>query len=262
LSKPRYDFDEVVTIIRRLRSPGGCPWDNEQTLQTLRKYLLEEVYEALDAIDNEQYDGICEELGDVLWETLFVARIAEQDGHFTIDDVVQGLGEKMVRRHPHIFGEEKLTDSDQVLKQWAQIKLEEGKTTRMGKILEGIPDSLPALLRAHRVSERVAKIGFDWENSGQVMEKFDEELTEFREAVDTGDSDRIEDELGDLLFTLINVARHMDLSAEDALRRTTGKFTTRFSQIERVLADRGETFEGKPIEELESLWQAAKKKVG
>lgn len=258
----KYDFTRVISIIRTLRSENGCPWDNEQTYQTLRKYLLEETYEALDAIDRENYKDMCEELGDTLWEILFVARIAEQDGHFTIDDVIQMLGEKMVRRHPHIFGDAKAENSGKVLKQWAQIKLEEGKTDRMGEILKGVPQSLPALLRAHRISERVSKVGFDWENKEQVMEKFEEELGEFQSAVAANDLSGIEEEFGDLMFTMVNLARHLGISSEDALRKSTEKFTRRFNEIENVVVQKGQSLSGKSIEELEALWQQSKKKVG
>ena len=259
---PIYDFEKVLGIIRRLRSENGCPWDNEQTYSSLRKYLLEETYEALDAIDKNDFEGLSEELGDCIWEILFIARIAEQDGHFSIDDVVQQLGEKMVRRHPHIFGEEKLEDSEQVLKQWAQIKLEEGKTSRTGDILSKIPGSMPALLRAYRIGERVAKVGFDWENPQQVMEKFQEELSELNDAIKSEDKDKIEDELGDTLFALAQVARHLEVSPEDALRRASEKFTRRFANTEKQALGKGLSMEKMNIEELETLWQQSKKEVG
>ena len=259
---PIYDFEKVLGIIRRLRSENGCPWDNEQTYSSLRKYLLEETYEALDAIDHNDFEGLSEELGDCIWEILFIARIAEQDGHFSIDDVVQQLGEKMVRRHPHIFGEEKLEDSEQVLRQWAQIKLEEGKTSCTGDILSKIPGSMPALLRAYRIGERVAKVGFDWENPQQVMEKFQEELSELNDAIESKDKDKIEDELGDTLFALAQVARHLEVSPEDALRRASEKFTRRFANTEKQALGKGLSMEKMNIEELEALWQQSKKEMG
>lgn len=259
---PIYDFEKVLGIIRRLRSENGCPWDNEQTYSSLRKYLLEETYEALDAIDKNDFEGLSEELGDCIWEILFIARIAEQDGHFSIDDVVQQLGEKMVRRHPHIFGEEKLEDSEQVLRQWAQIKLEEGKTSCTGDILSKIPGSMPALLRAYRIGERVAKVGFDWENPQQVMEKFQEELSELNDAIESKDKDKIEDELGDTLFALAQVARHLEVSPEDALRRASEKFTRRFANTEKQALGKGLSMEKMNIEELEALWQQSKKEMG
>jgi MazG family protein len=255
-----YTFIEVVEIIRRLRSEGGCPWDNKQTLQTLRKYFLEEVYEAIDAIDQQDYPSLCEELGDSLWEILFIARIAEQEGHFTIDDVTQMLGEKMVRRHPHIFGDVKLDSSEQVLKQWAQIKLEEGKTTLTSEILEKVPHSLPALLRAFRIGERVSKVGFDWETTDQVFEKLDEETAEFHDAIKNGSQAQVEEELGDVLFTLVNLSRHLGVSPEDALRGATNKFTRRFTDVEKQAQAKGKALSDMDIEQLEALWQNAKKK--
>ena len=262
MTNKKYSFDDVLAIIRRLRSEDGCPWDNEQTYQSLRKYLLEETYEALDAIDANDFTMLCQELGDCIWEVLFIARIAEQDGHFTIDDVVEILGEKMVRRHPHIFGKVKVKDSEEVLKQWAQIKLEEGKTTFTSDILEKIPHSMPALLRAYRIGERVAKVGFDWENYEQVMENFHEEIGEFKEAVTVGKKEKMEEELGDMLFAAAQVARHLDISPEDALRNASKKFTRRFSQVEKDAMEKGKELTDMPIDELEALWQNSKNKVG
>ena len=262
MSKYRYNFNDVVNIVRRLRGENGCPWDNEQTYQTLRKYLLEEVYEALDAIDREDFDNLAEELGDSLWEILFLARIAEQDGSFVIDDVIDQLGHKMVRRHPHIFGDETVDDSEGVIKRWAQIKKEEGKTGKTSEVLKKVPQALPALLRAQRIGERVSKVGFDWETTDQVMEKLDEEIAEFKEAVQSGSKKDAEEEMGDLIFTLVNLARHMDVSAEDALRRTTEKFIRRFAEVERMAIAQGQELPEMGIEELETLWQNSKKKVG
>ena len=260
MSDPEYRFDDVLSIIRRLRSQDGCPWDNKQTYQTLRKYLLEETYEALDAIDQGDFPGLAEELGDCIWEILFIARIAEQDEHFTIDHVIQLLGEKMVRRHPHIFGDVKINGADEVLEQWAQIKLQEGKTDRTSDILEKVPQSMPALLRAFRIGERVAKVGFDWETADQVMEKVDEELVEFRTEIQNGSKERMEEELGDLLFSLVNVARHLGISPEDALRKTTTKFTRRFGEVENAAQKQNLSLAKMKIEQLEALWQDAKKK--
>ncbi len=263
MSDKAYNSVDVVEIIRKLRNKeGGCPWDNKQTYRTLRKYLLEEVYEALDAIDSEDYPGLKEELGDSLWEILFIARLAEQDGHFTIEDVFQVLGEKMVRRHPHIFGDITITDPEEVKKQWAQIKLAEGKTTKTSNIIKKVPKSQPALLRAYRIGERVAKVGFDWETVDQVLKKFDEELDEFRQAIQSGNKAEMEDELGDLLFTVVNVARHLNISPEDALRGTMEKFTRRFTHVEDAIEAKGQSMPDLSIKQLEALWQASKKEVG
>ncbi len=257
----KYNFDDVLSIIRRLRSDDGCPWDNEQTYGSLRKYLLEETYEALDAIDSGDFSMLCEELGDCIWEILFIARIAEQEKRFSIDDVVQVLAKKMIRRHPHIFGEAKIKDSEAVLKQWARIKLEEGKTSFTSDILDKIPKSTPALLRAYRIGERVAKVGFDWENGDQVMEKFHEEIDEFKEAMDHGNKKRMEEEFGDMLFALSQVARHLDISPEDALRNASDKFTRRFSQVEKEAKEKGQELANMSIDQLEALWKNSKKKV-
>lgn len=256
-----YSFDDCVAIMRRLRSPEGCPWDNEQTIESVLKYFLEEAYEALDAADHHDWPGLAEELGDTLWEILFLARMAEQEGHFAIDDVLQVLGEKMVRRHPHIFGDAIINDSNDVLAQWAEIKKLEKKTTTAG-VMAQVPAALPALLRAHRVCERAAKVGFDWENPGQVWQKLEEEKAELAEAMASGGRDAIEHELGDMIFALVNLARHLDLSAEDAVRRATTRFIDRFTVVEEKAAAKGEPLKGKPIGELEALWQEAKKEIG
>lgn len=257
----RYTFDDCVAIMKRLRSPDGCPWDNKQTIESVLKYFLEEAYEALDAADRHDWPGLAEELGDTLWEILFLARMAEQEGHFSIDDVLQLLGEKMIRRHPHIFGETTLETSEQVVAQWAEIKKQEKKTTTSAGVLAKVPASLPALLRAHRIGERAAQVGFDWENALQVWEKVEEEKSELTEAMLGGDPERMEHELGDLIFALVNLGRHLNLNAEDALRRATDRFIRRFAEVERQADERGENLADKPIEELEAMWQAAKKKL-
>jgi len=258
----RYTFDECVAIMRRLRSPDGCPWDNEQTLESVLKYFLEEAYEALDAADKRDWPGLAEELGDTLWEILFLARIAEQDGLFSIDDVLQLLGEKMVRRHPHIFGEAKIENSQQVVAQWSAIKKQEKNTTTHAGVMHKVPTSLPALLYAYRISERAAKVGFDWENAGQVWDKLVEEKGELAEAIASGDKAHIEHELGDAIFALVNLGRHLGVNAEDAVRRCTNRFIARFEKVEEAVAAEGTDFKDKSIDELEALWQRAKKDLG
>ena len=257
----KYTFDDCVNITRRLRGPGGCPWDNEQTLESILKYFLEEAYEALDAADRRDWPGLAEELGDTLWEILFLARIAEQENLFTIDDVLQLLGEKMVRRHTHIFGDVELENSRQVVAQWAEIKKEEKKINRQSGIMAKVPEALPALLRAYRISERAAKVGFDWENACQVWEKLEEEKSELAEAMASGERERIEHELGDAIFALVNLGRHLGVSAEDATRRATTRFIDRFARVEEF-AEREGGFAGKTIDELEAWWQRAKKEIG
>ena len=259
MTKKTYDCAECVEIIRRLRSEDGCPWDNEQTYDSLRKYFLEEVYEALDALDRRDFPALCEELGDSFWEIVFLARLAEQEGRFRIEDIFQVLGEKMVRRHPHIFGDAVIANSSEVVAMWANVKKTEGKTDKTHRLLSKVPRSLPALLRAFRISERAAKAGFDWDNADQVMEKVREEMQELEEARATGDMRRTEEELGDLIFSLVNYGRHLGVSAEDGLRGTIDKFTRRFAMMEDSLALRGENFDSKSIAELEELWQRSKK---
>jgi MazG family protein len=257
----RYSFDDCVAIVRRLRGPNGCPWDNEQTIESVLKYFLEEAYEALDAADRRDWPGLAEELGDTLWEILFLARMAEQEGHFNIDDVLQLLGEKMVRRHPHIFGDEKIENSSQVLKQWAEIKKREKKTDTHAGVLAKAPVSLPALLRAYRLGERAAKVGFDWENVSQVWDKLEEEKRELTAAMAAGDREAMEHELGDMIFALVNLGRHLGINAEDAVRRASNRFVERFTEVERMAEAKGEKLAGKPIDELEAMWQAAKKRL-
>ncbi|MCB1152703.1 nucleoside triphosphate pyrophosphohydrolase [bacterium] len=258
MTHPKYGFAECVEIIRRLRSENGCPWDNEQTIHSLRKYFLEETYEALDAMDRMDYADMKEELGDVLWEVLFVARIAEQEGQFAMEDIAQVLGEKMVRRHPHIFGEEANLTSEEVVQQWDAMKKVERRTDKTHHILDKVPESLPSVLRAFRISERAAKAGFDWDNPAQVLDKMHEELDEVAQAQAGGDPDELEEEFGDLMFAMVNYARHLHVSPEDALRRATAKFIRRFSRLEDSLHAAGEDFAGKTLDELEALWRRTK----
>lgn len=257
----RKDFTTLVSIMDRLRGPEGCPWDLKQDLTTLKKYMLEEVYECLDAIDRQDWDGLCEELGDVLLEVVFMAKIAEQEGHFNIGDSIEQVTTKLINRHPHIFGDATVKDAEEVIKRWHQIKMEE-KNKSMAGILDQIPREMPALLRAYRLSERVSKIGFDWENVGQVLEKYKEEWDEFDQALKQKDRDRAEEELGDILFSLVNVGRFESINAEDALRRTCEKFIRRFGEVEQEMDRQGLPMQEAGIARLEAAWQKAKKVVG
>ena len=258
MEEDRRDFKTLVAIMDRLRGPNGCPWDVEQTVHTLKKYMLEEVYEAVDAADREDWDDLAEELGDVLLEVVFMAKVCEQEGRFAIGDAVEHITTKLVRRHPHIFGDEEAKDADAVFRRWHKLKMAE-RGSNMSGILGKIPRHLPALLRAYRISERVSKVGFDWEKISQVLDKYDEEWREFRAALAGGDPARLEDELGDLLFTLVNVGRFLDLNAEDALRKATEKFTRRFREVEREFEERGEPMDEAGIAALEEAWQRAKR---
>lgn len=250
-------FGRLVDIMRRLRSPGGCPWDAEQTHESLKRYLLEECYEVLEAIDQKHDHHLCEELGDLLLQPVFHAAIAEERGAFDIDDVIDGICDKLIRRHPHVFGDLIIETSDQQLENWEKIKTEEMKGER-ASVLAGIPPHLPSLLRAHKVSEKASRVGFDWSSVDQVMGKVIEELHEFEDAIADNDQKKMEDEMGDLLFSIVNLGRFLSLDPEDALRKTIDKFTRRFSHIESTLAGMGRSLHEADLDEMEALWMEAK----
>jgi tetrapyrrole methylase family protein/MazG family protein len=253
-------FDDLVAIMDRLRGPDGCPWDREQTYGTLRAYVLEEAYEVADAIDRNDLDALGEELGDLLLQVVFLSRLAKEDDRFTIDDVVRGIARKMVRRHPHVFGEEQADSADEVLRHWERIKKSEKNEDPNGdtSVLAGVPKALPSMMKAMLIGTRAARVGFDWERATEVIEKVDEELDELRVAVSAGDRDAARAELGDLLFSLVNLARKLDLDPEEALERTNGKFRSRFRRIEREIARQGMTVEEAGSELMERLWDEAK----
>ncbi|HXI10122.1 MAG TPA: nucleoside triphosphate pyrophosphohydrolase [Thermodesulfobacteriota bacterium] len=256
----RPDIEKLVTLMERLRAPDGCPWDREQTLSSLVPFIIEEAYEAVSAIDSKDPVEIKEELGDLLFQIIFSTRITEEAGWFGLADVIDASYEKMVRRHPHVFGESKADTSEEVLKRWAEIKKDEKKEKKKeeGGYLEGVPEVLPALLRAHKISQKAARAGFDWKSVADVMEKLEEEVGEFRKAVADRDAASIEEELGDMLFTMVNVGRFLEVNPEDALRKTVGKFITRFRHIERSLNEKGADLSTTTMEEMERLWQEAK----
>lgn len=253
-------FERLVAIMARLRAPGGCPWDREQSYDTIKPYTIEETYEVLDAVDRRDYAGLCEELGDFMLQAVFYAQIAQEDGRFSIADSLDAINEKLVRRHPHVFSDGDAKTSDQVLKRWEEIKAVE-KSDR-GEVvkgcLDGIPRALPALMEGLKISQKVAKKGFEWPDFDQVLEKFHEETAELAEARAHGSQDEIEDELGDLLFTVVNMARWLKVDPEQALRRTNAKFRARFAHVEQSLAAQGKTLEQSTLEEMETLWQQAK----
>lgn len=253
-------FDELVEVMRILQAPGGCPWDREQTHESLKPYLLEETYEAIEAIDSGSDDHMKEELGDVLMQVVFHGEIAAREGRFTIDDIVQGIVEKLKRRHPHVFGDTSVADSGEVVKNWEQIKrLEKRERKDGGSVLDGLPQSLPALIRARRIQEKVSRVGFDWDRTDEVMMKVDEELRELKEASAAQDREAIEEELGDLLFAVANLARFVSLCPEDALRKTIDKFQRRFQYIERELPKRGLKLGEASLEEMDELWNEVKR---
>jgi MazG family protein len=255
-------FDELVAVMAALRADNGCPWDRQQTMATIKDYFLEEAYEAIEAIEGNNPESIKEELGDVLFEVCFLARIAEESGQFTVYDSIRHIVDKLIRRHPHVFGDEKVTEAAEVPGRWAKLKAQERAEAEKGphSILDGVPAKLPALLQALRISERAVAIGFEWETPGDVLDKLQEEMDELREAVEQGQSrERLEDELGDLFFTLVNVGRKLSISPHDSLMRTLRKFRRRFGWVEEELYRQGVALEEAGMDRLEALWQAAKK---
>jgi tetrapyrrole methylase family protein/MazG family protein/ATP diphosphatase len=248
--------------MQRLLGPEGCPWDREQSLETLRKYVLEEACEVIDAIDSRDRSALREELGDLLLQVVFQAELARREGSFAIDDVVEGIVEKLVRRHPHVFGDLSATDADEVLRNWEKLKARE-KGQR--GVLGGVPRSMPALTRAQRIGEKVSRVGFDWEDARGSRAKVAEEVAELDRAIERGEAGAIEDEMGDVLFALVNLSRHLGLDAEGALRRTIDKFTIRFTHVEKRVREEhggwGDAGDGErhlPLEILNGYWEEAK----
>lgn len=250
-------FDRAMGIMRRLRAPGGCPWDAEQTHASLKRYLIEECYEVVEAIDKGDDGHLREELGDLLLQPLFHAAIAEERGAFTIDDILETLSDKLVRRHPHVFGDQDIKTSDEQVANWEKIKKEE-KGEERKSALSGVPPHLPALMKAQKITEKAARVGFDWEQTDQVYAKVLEELHELEETMTAGDQERMEAELGDLLFAIVNLGRFISVNPEEALRKTISRFETRFSHIEETLHSRGVNLKDASTGEMEQLWEEAK----
>ena len=254
-------FGELVQIMARLRGENGCPWDREQTHASIKPYLLEETYEVLESIDENDPAKLEEELGDLALQVVFHAQMADEAGLFTIADVLRGINEKLRRRHPHIFGDVKADTAQEVLFNWEQIKkLEREKAQGRASLLDGVPRELPALLRAHRLQEKASRVGFDWNEARQVFKKVEEELAELRAAMESEQPDRMEAELGDLLFSLVNLGRFIAVNPEDALRKTIARFIARFQYIEEELARRGTAPGQVTLEEMDALWAEAKAK--
>ena len=252
-----HTFEQLIAIMRTLRAPGGCPWDAEQTHESLTRYLLEETYEVIEAVDEKNPLHLKEELGDLLLQPIFHAAIAEEAGDFSIDDVINTLCEKLIRRHPHVFGDLEIEDSSAQIENWEKIKkLEKGAERQSA--LSGVPDHLPALLKAHKIGEKASRVGFDWEHADQVFAKVMEELHEFEEAWAGGDPARMEDELGDLLFAISNLGRFLHLNPEEALRKTISRFKKRFSYVETELLHQGVPMQNATFEEMDLLWEKAK----
>jgi len=255
------NFEELVEIMARLRHPReGCPWDLKQDPKSLKAYLIEETYEVAEAIDHDDPKELCGELGDLLFQILFQARIQQERGNFDIYDVIEAIGAKMKRRHPHIFGNAVANTPEEVKVRWEAIKKEE--FSHRQSVLDGIPRSLPALLRARRVGKKASNVGFDWPDKSGPMEKIREETAELEEAISKNDKEAIYREFGDLLFSLVNIARHIDVNLEDALNDATNRFIKRFAYMEKTLEKSAGKMEDMPLDELDSLWEKAKSEVG
>lgn len=251
-------IDRLVEIMRTLRSPKGCPWDREQSVRTLKPYLIEESYEVLDAIDSGDRAKLAEELGDVLLQVVFQAQICAEEGSFDFDDVARGIGDKLVHRHPHVFGKVKVSGSDEVLRNWDQLKKAEKKDEGERSVVGGLPRHLPALHKAQQLQKRVARVGFDWDAAHQVVDKVDEEVAEVKEAMASGSSRRVREEIGDLLFAVVNLSRFLGHDAEEALGETIAKFIRRFQGIERRLHEQGKKVTDCKLAELDAIWNQIK----
>jgi len=250
-----------LELMARLRGPGGCPWDREQTFDTIKRHTLEETYEVFDAIERRAWPDLKDELGDLLLQVLFYAQMAAEEGHFTLHDVAENLNAKLIRRHPHIFGDVEAADSAAVLRNWEQIKLEEKKAKpASASLLDDVPRSMPATLEAGKLGSKAAKVGFDWPDASGLFEKMDEEIGELQAEVRNGTAESVEDEFGDLMFTAMNLARHLKVDAESALRRSNAKFRRRFMAMEKAAGNDG--LNEKNSDELEDLWARVKAAEG
>jgi MazG family protein len=258
-------FERLIEIMARLRGPGGCPWDREQTFESLRPYLIEEAYEVIEAIERKDWAHLPEELGDLQLQIVFQSQIAAEAGLFTIDNVLESINAKLIRRHPHVFGSESLESAGEVVHRWEEIKAAEKESRASAKPgsdsesrLESVGRAQPALLEAEQLAKNAAKAGFRWDEFEPMAAKLIEEIGEIEEARAGGDANRVEEEVGDLLFSVINIARHLKINPELALRRSNAKFRSRFAHVEKGLRERGKSFETSDVGELIELWQAAK----
>jgi MazG family protein len=261
-------FEKLVEIMATLRGPNGCPWDKEQDFNSLKPMLVEEVYEVLEAVDNKDFDGLAEELGDLLLHVVFHAHLAKEAEQFDIKTVIEKISDKLVRRHPHVFGNESASTPEEVIKNWEAIKAQEkaeklkNGTPERRSLLEGIPSKLPAIHEAHQIASRAARVGFDWPDIDGVFEKLQEEVVELKEVISSGENEtqreRLEDEIGDMLFVIVNIARHLKIDSESALKRANRKFKARFRYMENEIARQGKTLEQTSLQEMEGLWQKAK----
>lgn len=257
------DFQNLVDLMARLRGPGGCPWDHEQTRETLKPMLIEEAFELLEALDSEEAEKICEELGDLLFQVVFHSQIAKEKEEFDVYDVCRRVHEKMVRRHPHVFGDRSFVDSQELLRNWEDLKAAEkaasGRPRPVRKsVLDGIPERLPALYQSHQLTSKAARIGFDWPDLDGIHLQYQEEFKELKLALETGDEKDVKEEVGDLIFTVLNVARFLEIDPETALRRANRKFKRRFQRMERHFESRQQPLKEVTPAEMEDFWQNSK----
>lgn len=257
--KEKYSLDDLMEIMSILRSPEGCPWDREQTHSSLKKYLLEEAYEVMEVIDYEEKDLLCEELGDLLLQIVYHAKIGEEDGTFTMEDVITGISKKMVSRHTHVFGDDVAETAEDVLTNWEKNKKIEKGMELHAEALHSIPKILPALVRSYKVQKKAAKFGFDWKNIDGALDKVNEEVLEVKEAMELKDKNKLHEEFGDLLFAMVNVARFLDIDPEFALQDATNKFNHRFEKMELKALSDGKTLENMALEEMDQYWEKVKK---
>jgi len=251
-------FDDLVRLMTRLRGPDGCPWDRKQTLPDLKPYVIEEAYEVVDAIDRNDRAALLEEIGDFLLEAVFITEITREEGTFDVYDSITAIHDKLVRRHPHVFGDVEAKDAEQVLVNWEKLKQDERKAENKS-LLAGIPQAMPALLKASRLTEKASRVGFDWRRTEDVFDKIDEEIAELREAVATGDASHVHEEIGDLLFTIANIARKVNVNPEEALQSTNRKFMSRFQSMEARVRERDQNLDQLDLEEMDRLWDEAKR---
>jgi MazG family protein len=261
-------FEKLVEIMATLRGPDGCPWDKQQDFNSLKPMLVEEVYEVLEAVENNDSEGLSEELGDLLLHVVFHAQLGKETGQFDIDTVIGKISDKLVRRHPHVFGSETASTPEEVIKNWEAIKAQEkaeklkNRTPEQRSLLEGIPSKLPAIHEAHQISSRAARVGFDWPDVNGIFDKLQEEVRELQEVISSSSGeekrDRLEDEIGDMLFVIVNIARYLKIDSESALKRANRKFKSRFQYMEKELAGQGKTLDQTSLDEMEALWQKAK----
>jgi tetrapyrrole methylase family protein/MazG family protein len=249
------NFNDLVELSKHLRSPEGCPWDREQSLDSVTPYIIEEAYEVVQAIELKDKDEIIEELGDLFFQVIFASQIASEDGEFDIEEVIDRLHNKLVRRHPHVFGDEKAKDAEEAIKTWHRQKLKE--KSRKRRLLE-IPRTMPSLLRAHRVGEKASQVGFDWKNAQQVLPKVKEELNELEVEINNKNRNGIEKEFGDLVFSIVNLGRHLKLDSESTAHKAIDSFINRFSKVEDKAQGKGKELSGLTIEEMDELWEEVK----